>query len=588
MYKFAFFLFLIGILPTAAADRLESWYRLMPEHTAAVIAVKNTQELLTQWDAGTFSKFMQDAAVQRWLAPMNKNGDAPWDDVFKKRYGSSMKDVLKECPGALACFVVAEDLAAFQDSSTCVNLCEATGKQQELEARKQAEAALEMKRNAKLRLEALDLSGVRAQIVTADLEKDACYTAWAFVGDVMISANSRKLLERMIAALQNGTANSASAVAQEHLTRIRQHTRDGGDVMVYFNGVKLLELGQKALAESEAKKKNESKVAASLGFNLNPAQIMAALGVHELQAVAFTLEMRQQQTRADLTLLHTPQPTGVLSLLRASATGVSLPSFIPADAQQGAVTRHDLGRIYDSLMGIINRLGPVAMLVTMQIPQFEQQLGFKIRSDLFGSLADEIATIQAGESEEAGQVFACKIKDHEKLGHALAGLKRFISAGFGTFEKSEHQGYEISTLKFSDATSTASQMALCDTGTHLLISIGAPQTLHKVLSRMRDPGAGSSIWEDSQVRRMLALTPENYSGVSVADVGGMLHTVAAAAAKKNTASKKTASNDADKILEAQALPPREVFQRYFGHMLGTQFSHADAIQFSYLSLPPQE
>ena len=35
-----------SVLPAAAADRLEQWYNLMPKGTSAVIAVKNTPELL--------------------------------------------------------------------------------------------------------------------------------------------------------------------------------------------------------------------------------------------------------------------------------------------------------------------------------------------------------------------------------------------------------------------------------------------------------------------------------------------------------------------------------------------------------------
>ena len=39
-----------SVLPASAADRLEQWYNLMPKGTTVVVAVKNTQELLADWD----------------------------------------------------------------------------------------------------------------------------------------------------------------------------------------------------------------------------------------------------------------------------------------------------------------------------------------------------------------------------------------------------------------------------------------------------------------------------------------------------------------------------------------------------------
>jgi hypothetical protein len=595
-----------SILPASAADRLEQWFNLMPKNTAAVIAVKNTQELLADWDASTFAKFMQDESVQRWTAPMRKEGDTPWDKFFKDHYGSGMYDTLKDYPGALVSFLVLDNLEDFKDNPPSVAICEIAGKQKEVEALKLAEVEAGKKKDADLKTETADMGGVSVQIASSKTEGDACFSAWAFVGDVMIESTSRKLLEYMIGAVKSG-AGDAPGAAREHLTRIGQITDGGGDMMLYFNGVKFLELGQKAIEAAEAKKKDDDKPAGGMSFDIKPQQIMDMFGAQELQALAFTMEMQDHQMRSDLTILHPGKLTGLLGLMRTTANEVTLPAFIPGDVLQGGVTRYDFGKFYDGLMGMVMKLGPMAMMVTMQIPQFEQQLGFKIRDDFFGSLDDEISTIQDGELEKQSQVLAFKIKSADKLGGVLDSLKRFIGAGFGAFEEADYLGYTVNTLKLSQTSSAASEVAYCNTGKHLLISIGNQGTLNKVLSRMKDP-SGPSMWENAQVQKLLAAVPKNYGGANVTDVGTMINMLATAAstieaqgkkqagaaAKKKGPGKKaapadeaaTASSDG-KMLDSSAIPPKEVFQRYFGRMLGTQYSHADAIQVHYLVIPPE-
>lgn len=592
-----------SVLPASAADRLEQWYNLMPKGTTAVIAVKNTPELLADWDKSTFAKYMQDEAVQRWTAPMREGGDAPWDKFFKDHYGTGMYDTLKDYPGGLVSFLVLNDIEDFKDNPPNVSICEIAGKQKEIEAHKIAEFEAEKKKNADLKLETADLAGVSAQIATDNPDDDACFSAWAIVGDVMVESTSRKLLEQMIIAVKSGSAD-APAEAREHLTRVGQLTNGGGDMLIYFNGVKFLELGQKALVEAEkAKKGGEKDAMAAMG--ITPQVIMNMLGVQELQAIAFTMEMQDGQMRSDFTILHPEKPAGLISLMRTTANEVALPAFIPGDVLQGGVTRYDFGKFYDGLMGMIMKLGPMAMMVTMQIPQFEQQLGFKIRDDFFGSLEDEISTVQDGALDKQSQVLAFKIKSADKIGGALESLKRYVGAGFGAFEESDYLGYSVNTLKLTQTSDNSTEMAYCNTGKHLLISIGAPSTLNKVLSRMKDP-SGPSIWENAQVQKLLAAVPPNYGSATVADVGSMISMVATAAstleaqnagkkkagAQKKGPGKKAAADDAaaasGSMLDASALPPKEVFQRYFGRMLGTQYSHPDAVQVHYLVIPPEE
>ncbi|MGV3662600.1 MAG: hypothetical protein ACO1TE_20615 [Prosthecobacter sp.] len=597
-------LLIASVLPASAADRLEQWYALMPKETVAVIAVKNNPELLADWDQSPFAKFTQDEAVQRWMAPMKKDGMTPWDKFFKDHYGQGMHDTLKDYPGAQVSFLVLEDFEEFKDTPPNVSLSEIAGKQKEVEAHRLAEVEAQRKKNEDIKLRTIEINGVTVNVASEGEDDDAWAVAWAVVDDVMIEANSRKLMEYMIGAVKSG-AGDAPGPAREHLTRIAQHTQGGSDFLLYFNGVKLLELGEKAIAAEEAKKKEEGKGEAA-AFNIKPQQIMDMLGVKELQALALTVGMQGDQMRSDMIILHPEKPTGILSMMRTSANEVTLPGFIPGDVLQGGVVRYDLARFYDNLLGMIMKLGPMAMMVTMQIPQFEQQLGFKIRDDFLASLDDEVISVQDGELLKQNQVMGFKLKDADKIGGALESLKRFVGAGFGAFEESEYLGFKVNTLKLSQTSTAASEVAYCNTGKYLFISVGGQDTLNKVLSRIKDP-SGPSIWDSPQVQKLLSITPKNYGSANVTDVGSMINMLATAfstleaqagakkkdkgPSKKKGPGKKGGDEERSAsaggpMLDSSAIPPKEVFQRYFGRMLGAQYSHPDAIQIHYLVVSP--
>ncbi len=597
-----FSLLLASILPASATDRLEQWYNLMPKDTVGVIAIKNTPELLADWDKSSYAKFMQDDEAKRWMSPMRKDGDAPWDKFFKDTYGSGMYDTLKDYPGALVSYLVIGDITQFDKNPPNVSLCEIAGKQKEIEAHKLAEVESKKKENEDIKLRTEDIGGVSVQIAALSDAKDAAWLmAWAVVGDVMIEANTHALMEYMIGALKNNAGDPPGA-AREHLSRIGQVTNGGGDMLLYFNGVKLLDLGEQALTAAEAKKKADGKAAA--GFDIKPKMIMDMLGAQELQAFALTAELTDTQSRMDLTILHPLKPTGLLSLMRGTGNEVTLPAFIPAGILTASVSRMDFGTVYDALLGMIGKLGPMAMMITMQIPQLEGQLGFKIRDDLFGSLADEIIQVQDGNGTKESQLMGFKIKDADKLGGALEGIKRYAGAGFGAFEESDYLGFNINTLKTTQTANAATEVAYCNTGKYLLISVGSQDTLKKVLGRMKDP-SGPSIWDNPHVQNLLSLVPKNYSGVGVTDAGRLMNTFATAAAtlesktgakakaaaKKKGPGKKSPSADeagtatVSGWFDLNARPSNETFERYFGSLLSASYSHPDAIQIHYLTTP---
>lgn len=601
-------LLLASALPARAADKLEQWYALMPKETVLVVAVKNTPELLADWDKAAFSKFMQDEAVQRWMAPMRQAGDMPWDKFFKENNGAGMYDTLKEYPGAVVNFLVLGSFDEFSENPPNVSLCEVGGKEKETDALKLAEVEAHKKTHPDVEMRTLEIGGVPVKVAAEEAGEDAdWFTAWAVVGDVMVEANTRKLMEYMIGALKSGVGD-ANGVAREHLTRIKQQTQGDRDLLIYINGAKLYEMGEKTLVEAEAKKKPEEKFAGGL---ISPQQILGAIGLNEMQALAVSMNLNGDQFVSDMVLLHPEKPTGLVSIMRTSGNEVALPTFIPEDVLEGGVARYDMAGFYDKVLGMINKLGPMAMMVTMQLPQFEAQLGFKVRDDFLGSLQDEVVSVQNGEVLKQSQVAGFKIKDAAKLGGALESLKTFVGAGFGAFEESDYLGFQVNTLKLSQTATAASELAYCNTGKYLLVSMGDQSTLRKVLARMKDP-TGPSLWDNPQVQKLLTQVTPGYGSVNVTNIGSLVNMLATAAsalestagtnkkgpakAKKKGPGKKSAeeteesaaeSKPAAPMLDSSAMPTKEVFERYFGRMLGTQYAQPDAVHVQQILISPE-
>jgi hypothetical protein len=343
---------------------------------------------------------------------------------------------------------------------------------------------------------------------------------------------------------------------------------------------------------------------------VDPKMIFEALGTKEFQSIGVGIDLSDTQSRVDVTLLHPANPSGLLSLFRGSSTEVALPAFLPADALAGQVSRQSLGDIWDGLLGMVNKLGPLAMMATMQVGQIEQQMGFKIKEDLFGSLGDEMVQASDGTATAQSQVIGIKVKDRAKLAGALDGLKRFVGQGFGAaFEESEYLGYTISTYKASQAAAAgaaSTEIGYCLTDDYLLFSTGKQELLKKVLGRMKEP-SGPSIWESARTQDLIAMLPKGYNGVGVSDASKQLLMVidAMTAVQKQAAGKKKApaakkgpgkgpkagASDSTKAdgptewFDPSARPSEDMFKKYLGTEVSGTYSHPEAVHFRMLSKP---
>lgn len=587
---------------TARADKLDDWYKLLPKNTIGIIALKNVPELLTDWDKSTSAKLLQDEEFKKWTAPMMKDGEAPWDKYSKEQTGEGLYENLSHYPGASLAIFAADGPEEFQgdDKSPLSGLSDATGKEEELKAMKVRETEASIKEDETLKARTLEIAGVTVHVLaSADDSEEGWEDGYAFVDGTLVEAHSLKQMDYLINALKSG-AGESSEVVNNHLGRLAQLTEGHTDVLVYLNGEALVQWGITAAKAAAAENAGQMPI--------SPDAIIGALGAEELQALALVMDMTDGQSRMEMALLHPAKPTGLVNLMRGTGGEVHLPGFIPADVISGSVMRYSLVNLWDNLLGMVNKLGPMAAMATMQLGGVEAQAGVKLRDDLFASLDDEYIEVTDGTLEKQSQVLVFKVKDRQRFGGAVDGVKRFAGAGFAAFEESEYLGHQISMIKAANVQPGAADVAFCLTNDYFIFSTGPQALLKKVLARMKDP-SGPSVWENDRVQDLLARLPKGYNGVGVADGGkmmklvvdalGMVQGQATKTGKKKTktktkkakgpksedAAEEVAADEKESWFDPSATPSDAMWKRYFGTSVSGYYNPADAIYYRGITTP---
>lgn len=613
----------LAALPASAADKVEQWINLAPKDTVGVLAFKNMPELLADWDKSSFGKFMQDEEAKRWLEPMKEDGEMPWDKHFKEIYGTSLYETLKDERGSAVGFFVLSDGKDFdnKEGPPFVGLSEITDNQSQQEEHKRKHREhLKKDKHPNLKESTVDVAGVQVNVATASDEADAPWVdAYAIVDGVLIESKQRALMEQMISAVKSGSGEMPAEI-REHLTRLGQLREGLADVTIYINGTRILDFAMKALAESEKNKGADKKAPNPMG-DVKPEQIVEALGLQELKGLAITMDLADDRSSTDVVVFHKEKPTGFLSWVKSDAKDVELPAFIAPDVASGQVSRVEWLKIYDGLMGMMTKISPqVGMMANMYLAGFEQQNGFKIRDDLFASLGDETFQVQDGDGKKQSDVMGFKVKNADKLGTALNGIKNALGGmGFAAFDESDYLGYKLNTLKMTTMNAGAPEgaaggmpeIAYVNTGKYLLIGSGTLDALRKTLGRMKDPESGS-IWDTPRAQSQIALLPQDYNGLGITDSSKLITTVfnamemvtkqaatqQKAAAKKKGPGKGPGGKSGDepksgkdagdafaKFVDSKNRPSDATFKKYFGTSTSASYSQPDALHMKMVTTP---
>lgn len=578
----------------AQAGKLDDWYKLLPQDTIGIIAVKSSPEMMADWDKSGLGLMMEDEEFQRWAAPMMKDGDAPWDAFFKEHSGESLRENLTRYPGASLAAFIASSPEQLEKGLAFVALSEVGDNRAKLEEMKAKEKELMLANDEEVKSRVVELAGEQVEVLSKSDEPEALWeTGFAFVGDALVEGNSQALMEQMIVAVKNGVAEP-SATITGHLARLDALSGGTPDLRIYLNGEKLMQWAVQAARDFGASAAKGSPLPVS------PDQVIEALGLEELQALSLMLNMQDEQSTFDIAVLHADQPTGLISLMRGGAGGeVELPGFVPADVISASAMRFSVVGLWDKLLAMVEKFGPAAAMLTGQLAIHEQQIGIKLRDDLFASLDDQYYELTDGQADAPSQVIAIKIKDKNRLGGAIEGIKRLVGAGFGAFDESEYLGHTILTLKTAQAQEGASAFAFCVADEHLLMSTGPQTLLRDVLARMKEP-SGPSLWEDAKVRELLGRLPPGHVGLGVTDGSRVMKMMVdaigmarsgMAAQKKGKGPKggaaKSGDDTGDSYFDPAAAPSAEMWARYFGKGATGTYNPADAMHFRLLTVPAE-
>lgn len=590
---------LLSTPPDAGAK--EEWLPLLPDKTVAVLSIKNTPELVADWDASSIGRFIVDPAVAKWMAPLYEDGQAPWDKVMQEAAGTNFREQLSQYPGASLTAILLPEGGFEGGEPLYLSFSEIGDKKAALAESMEKLAAKKLEADDELKAGEEEVEGVAVKFVGDGEGEDAYWAfAWADVDGVLVESNDRESFLNAITAVQKG-AGSTRADLLANFKRFQEIADGDGDVVVYVDAGVLLEKLKESMPKPEA--------GAEMANPFNAEMIMGALSLNEILGLGLSIDLQDGASRVDAALLHKEKPQGlIVKLMHGADTKVELPNFVPVDVASASVTRWSFLNLYDGLMATLNQFGPmVGGMVQMQLGQVEQQMGIKLRDDLFATTDDEIiqvGTVAKGDGA-AGQVTGIRLKDSQRFGAALEVLKKMAGNGFGVFEESEHAGVKVYKIKpnlaGAQTDGTDNEIAYALTKDYFLLSNGSPEALNKVLTGMASPGA-PTLWDEPSVKEALAALPANATGLGVSDGSALVKSILTAimtaqetmagklgaGAKANAKGQPDADDDAaadTAWFDPKATPEDAVFTRYFGKSSTGSYSLKDASHYRVISQP---
>jgi len=580
-------------------DADEAWLKWLPKETIAIISLKDVPELVRDFDGSSFGRFMEDPAVKEWLAPMMKDGEAPWDVWSRENTGMKLREDFANYPGAsMAAFLWAgEDSAS--EGVLFVAFSEIKDKRDDLIAMKKRSAEIKREDDEDLQILKTEIEGVEVSYVAWDEDEETPWEdAWAEIDGILVEGNDRETLTSVFQAIRGAAGDEGPAAPG--LKRFQEIAGGATDLMIYVDMSLLLERGLEWMEMLQAGEE--------AGANpFNPQMIVEALGLRELRGLGVAMDLSQQEERADIVLLHDENPKGVLAkLMHGSGTDPVLPAWVPAEASSAGASRYSFLSLYDTLIGGFNQIPFLGAMMQQQMTEMENNLGIKLRDDVFATMDDEMTQITevsklAGED---GQVIAIKLKDAKRFAASLEVLKNTLGNGLGVFEEIDYEGYQIWRMKanqMADAPGVqATQFSYVLANSHLLVSTGAIDTLYKVLNRMKNPD-GESLWDKAGVRELIAALPPQFTSVGITDGKAMVAQLVQGMSSAESAlgglggggfnfdegeeEEVDEEEENTSWFDPAALPSEEVISRYFGMSASGAYSLKDGAHFRLLGQP---
>lgn len=238
---------------------------------------------------------------------------------------------------------------------------------------------------------------------------------WTLAGPTLLVATHKDVMESMLARARGG--DLPALAENETFKTVLAEAAPGGapSFLLYANVPGWMAELEKAMGGPEGGEEAQEV-----------RKVLDATGARDLQALAVTMTFSEDGVQ-DHIYLHAPAArTGVMKILTPGVTAMPCLPLVPADAVGFSAMRVDLASAWDQGFEILKQVNEEAWKeLTEEIAKFEKDAGVLVRTDLLGSLGNEVGSWSA--YPEGGgllpyAVTAVALKDPEKFETALERL----------------------------------------------------------------------------------------------------------------------------------------------------------------------
>jgi hypothetical protein len=525
------------LIATLGSASVKDLTEIVPLGAPMVTYVADVPSSIAQWGASPMARLWDDPQVRAFFAPLREELEiGRWDEMVREETGHGLDELKAMLTGDLVFFVEDFDISLEEGAeeadfklALAVAVSENAADIERMildQEEKIADAAEEDTDTdaSEIRNETREYRGVELHIEqNYDADELTLETGWAVVEGIWVVATPVESLERVVASILDGGLESTVRSGANFQT-VGKHLRQADswffmDIDPWMPSVRtMIDGGISAAAE------------AGSPFPIESTALIDALGIDSMQAVFATFAFEDDTMAMNFGATYT-EDTGLVKLMAYGPGEAPRATYIPVDSDTFTTGAFDFAGAWSALVGIVNGINPSLMgLASMQLESSLQQAGVELdlKRDLLDNLTGELASIQnlggiSGETLadmelDQEQVIIVGIQQREALENVIEGIKTIIGQGSDFFVQREFENHTVYTLEMPQAEGEdpGGNIAYTVTDTHLLVSIGSPATLEKVLLKMTSEG--ESVWKQATIRRAVGRLPDGASAIQYQDV----------------------------------------------------------------------
>ena len=290
------------------------------------------------------------------------------------------------------------------------------------------------------------------------------------------------------------------------------------------------------------------------GLPINPLQAWTGAGLDQFRMAFLDVNVEGGDAVLHLGLTYAEKPA-LMKIYAAKGPGVP-PAFVPADVQEVSWGTLDWGGFYDNIKELAVSISPMAAGgIEMGTTELKKKIGVDLRQDILGQMGDGLWSVSHTEPVEAdatdkkkesdkksgdedgetetessplsaytkgqSQVIGIDLRDSKAFGISLKSIFNTLAPGAGLFDDRKFMDTTIHQIKGLPAEMQVAWLIHNET---LMLSIGKPDLLEKVLAGMAKPPANPLV-NEPHVKAAFALLPEGGVSSGYADAGKMIDVV---------------------------------------------------------------